>query len=763
MPLRASSRGQDYHYLTDNVPRSFLLNGSKTTECFERAVPVWPSKYLKQMNRSVGFHAQVPAKQACRLRIAACAVYRFWVNGEFAGGGPARGPHGKFRVDEWELIGPEEEPLHVAIEVLAYNVRTFSLPIHEPFLCAEILADGTPLKWTAEDSNGFSAWLLPYRVQKVQRYSYMRGFIEAVRLYPGQADWQTGKTNEPEELIQRIPVETFLPRRLSPFYMSVIAFNSRCRISQEQRGNQPGRAWDNRPEWMERAVTWVGRDFDGFAAEELEINTKGELQLWQSSKVFREAQLPIELKHGESLITQLPGVRTGMPGASIQVTQASVAVILFDEKLTNDGDVFCHRGESAQWIWLELSPGDFHFEALEPYSLKYCKLLVISGQVTISNMWLREYAACERPTIPANLDAEQKILWAAAVETFRQNALDTFMDCPSRERAGYCNDSFYAARGAYLLSRGQSKVEDVFLENYALAPDPVPGLPQGMLPMCYPGDFPEGLHIPNLPCWLVCQLEEYLKLRNGSKAWADALRPKVLGYFDYLERFRKTAEGLIENLPGWIFIEWTGANSKTEGVNLPVNFLYADALEAASRVFEVPSLADRASAIKHGITRFGYCDGWFHDQLRRDSSGTLCAEPYRSEICQYHAFRSRVASPETHPDLWKTLLERGGLSPEKPRVQGVEKPELIMGVFLRLDLLARFGEWERLDRELRSTFLHMAQETGTIHERIDRDNSFNHGLGSHVAVWIDQVIQGQAQKKSKPLAAGHFHETGYPS
>ncbi|WP_289490291.1 hypothetical protein, partial [Klebsiella pneumoniae] len=39
----------------------------------------------------------------------------------------------------------------------------------------------------------------------------------------------------------------------------------------------------------------------------------------------------------------------------------------------------------------------------------------------------------------------QKI-YDATVSTFRQNSTDIFMDCPSRERAGWLCDSFFTAR-----------------------------------------------------------------------------------------------------------------------------------------------------------------------------------------------------------------------------------------------------------------------------------------------------------------------------
>jgi alpha-L-rhamnosidase len=60
-----------------------------------------------------------------------------------------------------------------------------------------------------------------------------------------------------------------------------------------------------------------------------------------------------------------------------------------------------------------------------------------------------------------------KQIFEAARQTYRQNAVDIFMDCPSRERAGWLCDSFWSARTGHLLS-GHQKIETAFLENYAL-------------------------------------------------------------------------------------------------------------------------------------------------------------------------------------------------------------------------------------------------------------------------------------------------------
>ncbi len=43
---------------------------------------------------------------------------------------------------------------------------------------------------------------------------------------------------------------------------------------------------------------------------------------------------------------------------------------------------------------------------------------------------------------------------------------------------------------------GRSRIEKAFLENF-LMEDSFPPLPDGILPMCYPSDYLDGVYIPN--------------------------------------------------------------------------------------------------------------------------------------------------------------------------------------------------------------------------------------------------------------------------
>ena len=207
----------------------------------------------------------------------------------------------------------------------------------------------------------------------------------------------------------------------------------------------------------------------------------------------------------------------------------------------------------------------------------------------------------------AYADETCELIDRAAVNTFRQNATDIFMDCPSRERAGWLCDSFFTARSEWEFT-GRVDVERSFLENFlspvALHADPP--LPEGMLPMCYPSshdylsgnpDKPQN-YIPNWAMWLVLELEDYAVNRHGDVALIHAFRPRVEALLQYFKTF-ENQDGLLEDLQGWVFLEWSRASDDDLicGVNYPSNMVYAAMLAAAGRLYEDDTLIAQAEHV----------------------------------------------------------------------------------------------------------------------------------------------------------------------
>jgi hypothetical protein len=333
-------------------------------------------------------------------------------------------------------------------------------------------------------------------------------------------------------------------------------------------------------------------------------------------------------------------------------------------------------------------------------------------------------------------------LWDAAVATFAQNAVDVFSDCPGRERAGWLCDSFFTARVSWLFT-GSNEMETLFLENFAL-PERFENIADGMLPMCWPADHLDENFIPNWAMWFVLQLDEYARERKGDAALVAKLRPRVEKLVRFFEAY-ENADGLLEKLPAWVFVEWSKANTFVQDVNYPSNMAYAGMLDAVARLYGRADLAAKAARVRRTVKEQSFDGRFFRDHAVRAADGRLEVRPDVTETCQYYAFYFGVASFETDGALWRRLLDDcGPVRKVLERYPDVGPSNAFIGNYLRLELLSRAGLPERIDRESRGFFTYMAERTGTLWEHDSHDStaaSCCHGFAAHVAVLIDRDLK----------------------
>ena len=230
------------------------------------------------------------------------------------------------------------------------------------------------------------------------------------------------------------------------------------------------------------------------------------------------------------------------------------------------------------------------------------------------------------------------------------------------------------------------------------------------------------------------QLEEYLA-RSGDRDTVRALEPRLMKLLDYFRPFRNE-DGLLEKLSGWIFVEWSKANEFVQDVNYPSNMLYAECLAAMGRMYKRPELLAEAESIRAVIRKQSFDGEFFVDNaVRKD--GKLQITRNHSEVCQYFAFYFHVATPETHPTLWQTLVKDFG--PQRKQTKAfpqVHPANAFIGNVLRLELLSGAGLSQQLLDESLAYQLYMVERTGTLWEHDGTLASCNHGFASHGAVRV---------------------------
>ncbi|MBQ2374140.1 MAG: hypothetical protein II299_03390 [Alistipes sp.] len=431
---------------------------------------------------------------------------------------------------------------------------------------------------------------------------------------------------------------------------------------------------------------------------------------------------------------------TGFLGIKIKVEEPSAIRLAFDEILSNDGHVNGNRFGCYAYITYELRPGEYSLEAFEPNTMQYVEVLTDKGSCTVEQIYMRDYCGSDvkRAKFECNDEAMNR-LFEAARETHRQNALDIFMDCPSRERAGWLCDSYFASRVAFDMS-GHTRIEHNFLNNFLL-PTEFKHIDKGMLPMCYPSDHPNQNHIPNWAMWFVLELEEYLH-RSGDQVLIDRAKQRVYELVDYFKPFLND-DGLLEGLTRWVFVEWSAANSFVQDVNYPSNMLYAKMLEVVGRLYNDPTLTEQAAQVRKVIVEQSFDGEFFIDNAVRGKGGRLELTRNRTETCQYYAFYLGTATPESHPELWSKMLDKFGAV----RTTNNEYPEIhpsnaFIGNYLRMELLSQAGRAKQILDENRSFYLPMVDKTGTLWENMTDHASCNHGFAAHIARVLYRDVLG---------------------
>jgi alpha-L-rhamnosidase len=710
------------------------------TASFISAKPVWLEGREKEKNVFAGFRATVDGKAAesAVVRLTGATICRLFVNGEFLGYGPARGPHGFYRVDEWPLKGRCKPGANIiAIEVAGYNANSYYFIDQPSFLQAEVVAGETVLASTAGTGVLFEAQALDSRVQKVQRYSFQRPFSEVYRLQPAADAWRTGGAFQPQKLAL-LGDRALLPR-LAPYP----TFDVRQPVREAFAGattNCP-----NKKVFADRTIKNIGPKLAGYPEAELATLPFYDVQRLENTRLERTdkplgTQSRLMLADGQFRIIDFGRNDSGFPGATLRCDAPTRVYFVFDEILSKD-DVSVTRLSCCNVVTYELSaPGTYRVEAFEPYTLRYLKIITVGAACEVSDLHFREYvnSATDRALFTASDEALNHI-FEAARSTFKQNAVDAFTDCPSRERAGWLCDSFFIGRVAADLC-GNTDMERMFFQNFLLPPT-FAYLPEGMLPMCYPADHNDGVFIPNWALWFVIQLEEYLQ-RSGDRATVDALKPRVLALLDMFKKF-KNSDGLLEKLPGWVFVEWSHANKLVQDVNYPSNMTYAEVLACVARMYGLPALQAEADAMRETIRKQSFDGTFFVDNAKRQPDGTLKLSGERTETCQYYAFFFHTATPQTHAALWETLRADFGPS----RHQTNKYPEIhfanaFIGNYLRLELLSRQGLTAQILSETKGYFLKMADTTGTLWEHDTTQASCCHGFASHVERLLYRDVLG---------------------
>ena len=253
--------------------------------------------------------------------------------------------------------------------------------------------------------------------------------------------------------------------------------------------------------------------------------------------------------------------------------------------------------------------------------------------------------------------------------------------------------------------------------------------------MCYPKDPSEsGKFIPQWDMWYVLEVCEYLCERRPDVD-REIFRKSVMGVVDFLGRY-ENAMGLLESLPSWNFIEWSDANSWTQDISYPTNFLYAGLLDAVADTFGYPELHEKAERVRAKARELSFNGELFVDHAVRNEDGTYTNQLHISEACQYYAILYGGVSLDdpTYAKLRAHVIENFE-NFEAGEYKFCPKNAFI-GLYLRMNVLINMGDCKLMADNVKSFCSEMSRVTGTLWEYKDGKGSLDHGFASYVALTI---------------------------
>lgn len=618
-----------------------------------------------------------------RIKITCSNYYSVFVSSRLVDFGPIRTSKRFARAKETKLAYSEND---ILISILYYGFPSFDIELQDFFFGVELFLGEEKVA----DASDFIFGIDDRYLSESVKYSFQRGLVE-------RYDFSDDSTSIPLKFKVKEGV-TFLEEVVSSNAFEPIPFSF---VSKER---------------------FVGFD-KIYPRPYLDYDSLRDLNRLDLDKEFFDV---LANERYCSCLFELQNVRSGLIKIRINSKnpRKTKAFLCFDEVL-NHGKMSFGRSNCNDLICLSFGEGRFEYVSKVPYCLRYLCVLVPEGEYSLQAELIPVENEMQIDT-PRLDDLELKKIFEASVSTFRQNSFDLFTDCPGRERAPWiCDSYFMGIAERYFI--GNNDIEKRFLVNYLH--QECEDIPKDVFAMCYPSDHKDGTFIPNWGMWLILEIYAYRK-RSGDIELADLFKGRIYRFYQYLSSF-ENEYGLLEDLPSWVFVEWSKANEFVTGVNFPTNMLYAAMIKCIGEMYGDEELGVKSERLKEVINRLSFGGKFYCDHALRNKDGSLSTIISDvSESAQHYAI---FLGLNRDKDFKERVLhcEKGLLAPSA----------VFIGTVLKLMWMSEDGRKEEVYKTLKEVFLPMAERTGTLWEKNEATASCNHGFASIVGAIIGMFSQ----------------------
>jgi len=459
-------------------------------------------------------------------------------------------------------------------------------------------------------------------------------------------------------------------------------------------------------------------------------------------RMQNESRLPAVEPISATWPIQLPGnnhdvtVDFGLPyvgflGLDVEGEEGTVLDVAWHEVQWPDGSVRpCLNLPMRQVFSYTLRAGRQRFFLMAPHTARFVRVVNRGDRpVKLHAVPLYTYIA-PRPTATfMSSDPTLNRVFEAARVTANNCAIDLFMDCPERERNGWFHDGYWTSFTYTLLSGDPSVLRRMCRMG---AQSFTPAGKAEMVSEFVPSSGTQTIPGHSLFWLLQAKLDSEL---SGDNDYAPQVAEGIHRFLKSMATF-ENKEGLLENVPGWNWLDWS--KIRMDGAVVSLNALYSRVLDAAADMTGKTEYRSKAKAIRETLCRL--CPGTIFPDCLLRKGDALEPSPEQAEGTQYFALWCGVPGEERSKALWQALRDGGNL--------------IATGTYTymqRLHYAALHGDIDALVRDVRKVYGKQVDlGPGTLWEALAGcDNapgvpgcSYSQGVASGVAVSLVQGVLG---------------------
>ncbi|MBN2583525.1 MAG: family 78 glycoside hydrolase catalytic domain [Planctomycetes bacterium] len=630
--------------------------------------PAYSVRYFRRT-----FDVSDPSTARLVVHVSADSRYRFFVNGQLVGRGPAKGDFEYYPFETYDLSDRLVAGTNVlAVHVMAYGVYGPISEIHGrhgAFVLQGELQDGprrqslnTDDQWRVATDRAYSP---VHYDQYCKRVFYAVNPQEQFdgRHYPW--GWQ------------QVDYDDSVWEPAHPI----------ARASGRHQGGHPRFEWRLTPREIEMLAErpFQAEDvLDGPLADDVRKLLRGS----RGHEVTLAANSAADFTvYTGQLFTGYPTLTTaGGAGAQITLTYA--------EALTRDGKK--GRRDDLAWGQVDLDnpcdvvlPGGGRDEAWQPFwfrSARFIRIRITTADEPLTLRGLKFDFWCypfeQRGRFDSD-DPDLKEIWDVCWHTALCCAHEHYEDCPSYEQLQYVSDTRLQALISYLVAG------DDTLGRSALLAFDRSRMSDGITQSRYPSNYHQ--IIPTFSLLYVLMVEDHYR-HFGDVSFLMRVAPGIGPVMHWFERHMND-DGLVGFIPWWVFVDWCRPQfpegvppEARTGPCTVVNLMCIAALESAARLYHVARdhhhagvYERRAEAMRHAVRRATW----------NDSEGLFVDGPGSSNLSQ-------------HANLWAILTDTATpAQTERIMKRLLDDPKLTQTTYIHdyylFQALLKVGAYDRLD------------------------------------------------------------------